>query len=355
MYLSFYNLREFPFSLSFQERFFYAGSVQTAILANMNYNVQQRKGMVLVTGEVGAGKTFIGNMLVASLGPGCASVLVKHPPRSELQLLKALGARTGMSLPAGDDEHALVEGLQQHLTRLQAQGRLAALIIDEAQDLSDAALEEVRLLWNWERGGQSLVQIVLISQPELRQRLSQPRWQSLRQRVVLSYHLGRLSAEETAKYILHRLTVAADGLCLAEFTPEANADIHAATGGIPRLINILCDNALLLGYARDNHEIGREIVAEVLKDRARWALHADQAQAEALDQSEAAEGYDVPAPIPAPAPVPEPPAGQMMTRCPVCKTGYEIRQSKIGKKARCRKCGASFEIALVIEDVGGAS
>jgi general secretion pathway protein A len=275
MYLSFYNLREFPFTMGCDGRFFYESAVHAEALANMLYTLQQRKGMVLVSGEVGAGKTFVGHLLVSRLGSNWQSVMLRHPPQSSKQMLRALAGGLGISVPPEADKHNLLEQTLEHMVRMNQRGRLVALIIDECQDLSPSALEEIRLLWNWEEGGQRLLQILLISQPELRTRLLEPRWESLRQRIVLSYHLGHLSAADTEQYIRHRLRVAANGDGgLAEFTPEALADIYAATDGIPRLINVLCDNALLVGYAQGRHAIEPGIVAEVLRDMTCWGLRS---------------------------------------------------------------------------------
>jgi general secretion pathway protein A len=177
-----------------------------------------------------------------------------------------------MNVRQSADKVALQEELEQYLIRLQARQRLVALIIDEAQDLTGPSLEELRLLWNWELSGQRLLQIVLIGQPELRQRLMEPKWEALRQRIVLSYHLSHLSAVDTPLYIAHRLRIAAADGCSAAFTPEAMADIHAATDGIPRLINVLCDNALLVGYAKGIRMIDRPIVIEVLQNMTCWGL-----------------------------------------------------------------------------------
>jgi len=276
MYLSFYNLREFPFAITCDDRFFYESTVHAEALANMMYTVQQRKGMVLITGEVGAGKTFVGNMLGSRLGAGCQTVMICNPPQSGKQLISVLARRIGMNVRSSADKVSLQEELERYLVGLNARGRLVALIIDEAQDLSPASLEELRLLWNWEQGGQRLIQIVLSGQPELRQRLLEPKWEALRQRIVLSYHLRHLSAVDTPAYVAHRLRVAGGGECSAQFAPEATADIHAATDGIPRLINILCDNALLVGYAKGVHSIDGPIIAEVLRDMTCWGLRVPQ-------------------------------------------------------------------------------
>ena len=272
MYTDFYKLREYPFSITCDERFFYESAVHSEALANMMYTVQQRKGMVLITGEVGAGKTFLGTMLGSRLGVGCLTVMIGNPPQSGKQLFRALVSKAGLNVRPTADKLALLEELEQHLVRLHTRGRIAALIIDEAQDLSSASLDEIRFLWNWERDGQRLIQIVLIGQPELRQRLLEPEWEPLRQRIVLTYHLGPLTADDAGAYIAHRLRVASDDGCQVEFAPEAVARIHSATDGIPRLMNILCDNALLIGYAKGAHRIDTEIVGQVLRDMTCWGL-----------------------------------------------------------------------------------
>ena len=274
MYLKFYKLREFPFAINCDEKFFYESAVHSEALANMMYTIQQRKGMVLVTGEVGAGKTFVGSMLGSRLGPGCLTTTMANPPQSGKQLVRALAGRVGMNIKNGADKTSLTEDLERFLIRLQNRGRLVALILDEAQDLSTASLEEIRLLWNWEQDGQRLIQIVLIGQPELRQRLIEPKWEALRQRIVLSYHLSHLSKEDTIAYIHHRLKVAADEGCSVEFSPDALDHIYSAADGIPRLINVLCDNALLVGYAAGANRIDRPIIAEVLKDMTCWGLRS---------------------------------------------------------------------------------
>jgi len=287
MYLEFYHLREFPFSLSCEAKYFYESAVHSEALANMAYTVQQRKGMVLVTGEAGSGKTFVGNVLCDRLGPGCLATMLMNPPQSGKQLLRAVALRVGMNVRSGADKLDIAEELEQHLARMNNRGRLVAVVLDEAQDLTPTSLEELRLLWNWEREGRRLIQIALLGQPELRRRLLEPKWEPLRQRVVLSYHLGRLTPEDTAAYIAHRLRVAADGECQAEFTGEALADIHSATDGIPRLVNVLCDNALLVGYAEGTRRIDRGTVAQVLRSMTCWGLHvSDQAvQAPAVRES----------------------------------------------------------------------
>jgi general secretion pathway protein A len=305
MYLEFFNLKEFPFSIACDEKYFYESEIHAEALGNMVYAVTQRKGMVLISGQVGAGKTFLGGMLASRLGLSVVVVAIKHPPGSAKQLLRALAGGLGVKVPPEADIMAVAEQVQEALERCHRRNRLVAVLIDEVQDLPDEVLEEVRLIWNWELDSQRLAQIILVGQPEIRQRLMQPRWESLRQRIVLSYHLGRLSPGDTQGYIRHRIGVAAadsgsqDGL--PRFSPEAIEAIHKATKGTPRLINSLCDNALLTAYARSRREITAGTIESVLCSMTFWA---PAPAARPADENPAPRQEDPPA---EPAPPPQPP------------------------------------------------
>ncbi len=276
MYLDFFKLKEFPFSIASEERYFFESEIHAEALANMLYTIQQRKGMVLVTGEVGAGKTFLGSMLANQLGKSALVGNVRTPPDSAKQMLRAVAESIGIRVTKDDDKLTLANELEQKLSRHLRRGRLVALILDEVQDLPDEAMEQIRLMWNWEIEGQRMLQIVLIGQPELRDRLREPKWESLQQRIVLSYHLGNLTPADTARYVMHRRRVAAKDGCTLRFTIRALEDIHEITKGIPRLINVLCDNALLTAYAAETTKITSTIVAKVVNSMTTWSLRPSQ-------------------------------------------------------------------------------
>lgn len=245
MYNGFYGLSEAPFNITPDPRFLFFSDRHREAFDHLHFGITERKGFIQVTGEVGAGKTTICRALLDQLGPRFRTALILNPILTGPQLLRSI--LTELGLAAARDRVASLEELNRFLLAEATAGRDVVLVIDEAQDLSDDLLEQLRLLSNLETDQQKLLQIVLIGQPELRAKLDQPSLRQLRQRITVRYHLGSLSIEETARYVQHRLLVAgANGR--PTFSRWALRRVHRYARGVPRLINAVCDKALLCGY-----------------------------------------------------------------------------------------------------------
>jgi general secretion pathway protein A len=245
MYSNFYGLREPPFSITPDPRFLFFSDRHREAYDHLYFGIRERKGFIQITGEVGAGKTTLCRALLAQLGPSYRTALILNPVLTGSQMLRAVLAEFGLKPPR--DRGLMLEELNRYLLEQAAAGNEVVLLIDEAQDLSDELLEQLRLLSNFETDERKLLQIVLIGQPELRDALDRPGLKPLRQRITVRYHLGPLSYEETARYIAHRLHVAgANGR--PTFTRWALRGVHRYAGGVPRLVNAVCDKTLLAGY-----------------------------------------------------------------------------------------------------------
>ena len=246
MYLQYYNLREPPFNITPDPRFLFFSSKHQEAFNHLLFGVRERKGFVELTGEVGAGKTTICRKLLEELGPRYKTALILNPCLTSYQLLKTIALELGLKA-RGIDRVAYLEALNAFILKEVNEGNDVVLIIDEAQNLSDELLEQVRLLSNLETDRQKLMQIILMGQPELRRMLQQPELRQLRQRITVRYHLQPLDLAETAGYINHRLSMAgANGT--PRFDDGAIELIHKYSGGIPRLINAACDKTLLAGF-----------------------------------------------------------------------------------------------------------
>lgn len=252
MYLEFYGLREAPFHITPDPRFLYLSASHRDALEQLDYGLRERKGFLVLVGEVGLGKTTLCRTFLERIDHARVdTALVLNPRVDERGLLRAILAELHEPQPPPDAD-ALVAMNAALLRRIEA-GRDILLIIDEAQNLSFEVFEQVRLLSNLETDKQKLLQILLIGQPELKARLARPELRQLRQRVLVFCELEPLSLEDLAAYIHHRLTLAgANGR--PRFTPRALRSIHAASRGIPRLVNNLCDKALLSAYVRNSDE-----------------------------------------------------------------------------------------------------
>ena len=247
MYLDFYGLKEHPFNITPDPRFLFFSAQHREAFDSMIYGINQRKGFIALTGEVGAGKTTLCRAVLSNLSRNTRSALVLNPSLTETQLLRAILHDFGLTVKGRGDRLSYIEQLNEFLLEQSRDGNNVVLIIDEAQDLMPEVIEQVRLLNNLETDQQKLMQIILAGQPELKELLTRSEFRQLRQRIMVNYHIRPLTDDDTAHYIAHRLSVAGAAPELA-FQAEAVAMIHKYSKGIPRIINAICDNALLASY-----------------------------------------------------------------------------------------------------------
>ena len=264
MYESFYHLSGKPFSLLPDAHFLYQSQRHRKVINLLDYSVGTETGFMVITGEVGAGKTTALRHYLKTLGPEVTVGLITNSSQSLGRLLAWVSAAYELET-AGLDDSQLYGNFVKFLIGQYAQGRRTLLIIDEAQNLNPAMLEDLRMLSNVNNERDQLLQIILAGQPELLAVLKQPELRQLVQRIGIHVHLTALTARETAGYIRHRLGVVSGDVAL--FDDAACAAVHYFTAGIPRLINLLCDQALMYGYAEDQPQITWPTVAEVVADR----------------------------------------------------------------------------------------
>ncbi len=254
MYESFYELTETPFNITPDPRFLFLGRRHREAFDHILFGIQQRKGFIQITGEVGAGKSTLCRAVLEELGDGFATALILNPVMTGIQLLRSILRELGLN-DRGNDRIRLVERLNEFLLDAIGEGVEVVLFIDEAQDMSGDLLEQVRLLSNLETDDRKLLQIVLIGQPELREMLERREMRQLKQRITVRYHLGPLDRPETEAYILHRLRVAGANR-RPRFSRMALGAIHRHSRGVPRCINALCDKTLLCGYVEERDDLG---------------------------------------------------------------------------------------------------
>jgi general secretion pathway protein A len=263
MYTQFFNLKQSPFSIAPDPRYLYMSERHREALAHLLYGVGSGGGFVLLTGEIGAGKTTVCRCFMEQIPENCQLGYIFNPKLSVEELLLSICDEFRIALaPQGAGAVSVkgyVDAINQHLLESHAQGRNNVLIIDEAQNLSADVLEQLRLLTNLETSERKLLQIILIGQPELRAMLARPELEQLAQRVIARYHLGSLSVEETGSYIGHRLAVAGS-VGAAPFPASLMQQIHQRTNGVPRRINLLCDRAMLGAYVENAPQVTRTIL-----------------------------------------------------------------------------------------------
>jgi general secretion pathway protein A len=271
MYTSFFGLNEKPFTITPDPRYLFMSERHGEGLAHLVYGVTESGGFIQLTGEVGTGKTTLVRTLLGQIPEEVDIALILNPQLSAVEFLIAICEELGISLPSDKGSaKALVDALNRHLLDAHARGRRTILLVDEAQNLDDDVLEQLRLLTNLETAKQKLLQIILIAQPELRQKLSQNNLRQLAQRVTGRYHLEPLSREEADKYIDHRLRVA--GALTEIFEPPARREVFRLSGGVPRVMNVICDRALLGAYTRESRTVNKRLVRHAANEVSGQAL-----------------------------------------------------------------------------------
>ena len=262
MYERFYDLRERPFALSPDPDYLYPSRVHREALDYLRYGLETQAGFVVITGEIGSGKTTLLQTLLRGLDSQTTVGRIVNTMLEPRELLETIMLDFGLDA-TGKSKPLVLRDLAQYLVDQRLAGRMVLLVIDEAQNLSLGALEELRMLSNLETEKSKLLQIVLVGQPNLRDKLAAPELEQLRQRITVSYHLDPLDADETRNYINHRLRRAALHTPL-EFPREVTDAVHARSRGIPRVVNVICDAALVFGYAEERRQVDLPLVDEVL-------------------------------------------------------------------------------------------
>lgn len=261
MYKTFYQFKENPFNITADPAFFFPSAHHEEAFSHLLYGIHHRKGILLISGDIGTGKTTLCRALINAVDKNTRTALILNPSFSEIQLLQLILNDLGIKCRK-DDKLSLVAALNTFLLKESAKGNNVAVIIDESQNLSIEQLEQIRLLSNLETEKQKLLQIVLSGQPELFDKLRDPKLAQLNQRIAVRYHILPLEPHEVNAYILHRITVA---LCntagnMISFTAKALEAIYVHSRGIPRLINIICDRALLAGFTAESRIIDERMI-----------------------------------------------------------------------------------------------
>jgi len=264
MYERFYRLRERPFALTPDPDYLYPSRVHKEALSYLRYGIESHAGFVVITGAIGSGKTTLLQTMLRGLDGQTTVARVMNTLLDPRELLESAMIDLGLD-PTGKSKPAMLKAFGEFLVNERSAGRLVLLVIDEAQNLTLPALEEIRMLSNLETEKSKLLQIILIGQPDLRDKLDRPELEQLRQRITVSYHLEPLDADETSHYINHRLALASTGAPLS-FPRQVTDRIFDRSGGVPRLINVIADATLVFGYGEERSEIDGTLIEEVITD-----------------------------------------------------------------------------------------
>lgn len=265
MYERFFGFTERPFELTANPRYLFLTERYREALGTLTYGLSARKGMIVMTGEAGTGKTTMLTVAMAGVQPNQLVAYLSNPTLSRGEFIEFMTAQLKLPEQVASSKTKFLQAVTTLLEQRAAAGQITALVIDEAHSLPNELLEEIRLLANIERPDQKLLTVVLVGQPELAGRLNDPSLRQLKQRVALRCELVPLTLRESAAYIAKRISLAG-GDSAQVFTREAVLAIYEYSNGIPRTINVLCDNALVSAFARDEHIVSQQVIAEVAKD-----------------------------------------------------------------------------------------
>lgn len=264
MYLEYYGLTEAPFDITPNPRFLFYSAKHREAFNHLLYGIRERKGFVQLTGEVGAGKTTLCRAVLERLDARFSTALILNPVMSADELMKGIATEFGLNV-RGFDRLDTIAALNNFLLHQVEHDKDTVLIIDESQDLTDDLIEQVRLLSNLETDNRKLLQIVLLGQPELRDRLNNPKLRQLRQRITVRYHLAPLNRFEVNQYVQHRLEISgANGR--PYFTRPALWRVYRYSRGIPRLVNAICDKALLAGFVQHTDRINFRMIGRAIRE-----------------------------------------------------------------------------------------
>lgn len=279
MYERFFGLRERPFDLAPDPRFLYLAKRHREALSHLRYGLSTPRGFTLLLGEAGTGKTTLVRTALEGIEHNVVEcLLLSNPTLTRTEFIEFLAEGFKLSPESRVSKTRLLDELRTHLESRAERGHLTAIVVDEAQSLPYELLEEIRLLGNIEESSTKLLNVVLAGQPELAARLNDPMLRQLKQRVSLRCEIGPLDLADTAAYIAGRLRIAG-GNPVEIFSREAVAAIHECAGGLPRTINVVCDNTLIGGFAAQVRPVPRSIVLEVIRDFDLTANAADAAPA----------------------------------------------------------------------------
>ena len=266
MYEKFFGFTEKPFNTTPDSKFFFPSSKHTEALNSLIYAINERKGFVVITGEIGAGKTTVCRTLINKLDMNTRVAIITNTHLTPKELISEILDEFEIEHKGGTKQR-LLSYLNGFLIQQLADGINVVLIIDEAQNLPPKVLEEVRMLSNLETEKEKLIQIILMGQPQLRAKLDNARLEQFKQRIAVYYHLSPLTKKETKEYIQHRLKLVSSNGTLDMFDHPAIDVIYEHSGGIPRIVNLVCDSALLSCYIYETKKITQKIINEVIKER----------------------------------------------------------------------------------------